>query len=295
MESMSEQNWNTEATAFNDRGTFKWWSLDKPHLKSLLNSIIIKWRGSNARVSGKLGRWAAYSYREWCAIAGLSEHQLERYFRALVDGGLIERERHRFAGSKVHAFIRPTPLALQFMGKPDDLKALGIEASAGTSAEINAGSSAGTSAGTDYTPFPISKTYKNYPFHVSKSPEGLEKGKAGEIYKISPQASAPAAGLSDDPDVIEFKAKKLAKDLVKFPEIPGPHQAKLVHPAHKAPDQWPSLSHDRKAKFYAKYLDYVGNWYTTRKMALPAELGAMSAAIPATNEDGFAGMKKFGE
>ena len=43
-----------------DLADFKVWSLQNPNALNLLKEIIYQWRGSNAKVKGKPGRWAVW-------------------------------------------------------------------------------------------------------------------------------------------------------------------------------------------------------------------------------------------
>jgi hypothetical protein len=46
---------------------------------------------------------------------------LDRALKELVESNLIDRERHRFAGSEVRTFLRPTAVALKYLGRPQDM------------------------------------------------------------------------------------------------------------------------------------------------------------------------------
>ena len=133
-----------------DAGDFKAWKLQHPNARVLLDVMIFRWRVASARVLGRPGKWAAFDAEQWCAWSKLSHDQYKRALRLLVRDGLVIRERHRFGGSTVLAFIQPTPLALTYQGKEGDLARLG-KAAALTITPTAAPSTAPTGAPTDYT------------------------------------------------------------------------------------------------------------------------------------------------
>ncbi|MBB6194000.1 hypothetical protein FHS51_004266 [Sphingobium wenxiniae] len=85
-----------------DLSDFKVWRLQNPNAHKLLKEIIFRWRGSNAKVKGRPGRWTVWPIQQWADWAGLSSDQTERALQCLELEGLILRERHRWAGSTVN-------------------------------------------------------------------------------------------------------------------------------------------------------------------------------------------------
>jgi hypothetical protein len=181
---------------------------------------------------------------------------------------LIDRERHRFQGSKVRAFIRPTALALRYLGRPSDIKTAATTAvtTAGASAATTAAISAGITAGTDHTSLPSSLS-ESKSSTVSKGKEG-----PGEDMKIDYKAVMKSMNLKiekgmemseefiDDMKAMALsKEKKLQNLLKKFPMLKGPHEAKVKHPYEMHGVAWISWSAELQAKGYAKYRAYVEN------------------------------------
>ncbi len=159
-----------------DLADFKVWRLQNPNDHRLLKEIIFRWRGCNAKVRGKRGRWAVYPIQQWAEWSGLSLDQTERALPRLVLEGLILRERHRWAGTEVRAFLQPTQVAFTYMGRPGDLERLSgkmSKADAGNSA----GAGAGTNAGTDHTSLPSPPTNSSKKKEKSECPSGEGKGK----------------------------------------------------------------------------------------------------------------------
>ena len=228
-----------------DLADFKVWRLQSPNAHKLLKEIIFRWRGSSAKVKGKPGRWAVYPILQWAEWAGLSSDQTERGLRVLSLEGLIQRERHRWAGIEVRAFIQPTKLALQYAGRPADLDRLLNGVSKG-GAGNGAGSTAGISAGTDYTSLPST------PIKSSKKKEtilsfGEGKGKAATEVAPPPQTLTP-------------QSPPLPNGSQPFPVLKGKHEKAVQHPSLKFPN-WPNFSSELKAKIYATYENHVSNWY----------------------------------
>ncbi|TCP90932.1 hypothetical protein C8J31_101784 [Rhizobium sp. PP-CC-2G-626] len=274
---------------------FKWWRLQNRFPATLLKEIIFRWRGANARIPYDISPWIAYpapTWRKW--MGDVSASKLERGLRHLVEIGFLKRERHKFAGSSICAFLQPTPAALTFMGRPEDIvrlrlktppaKPLAANENDGTSDGTLDGTVDGTVDGTDYTSFsslPSSSSYSTKGKTVFQTGKG--KGKVGEEKnkkkpptpaakpepqpeaKPEPKAHVPDPVLSDDDAKFEAalakinanKAKKAAK---LYPELKGAHEKFVQHPATKYP-KWPSWSDELKAKIYASYQEYVDNWY----------------------------------
>jgi hypothetical protein len=107
-----------------DASDFKAWKRQNSNAEKLLFKVIHRWRVSNARLRGRPGKWVANPIDFWTKEAQLSRDQIKRLLSTLELDGLIIRERGWFAGSKVHTFLQPTPLALKHMGRPDDMDRL---------------------------------------------------------------------------------------------------------------------------------------------------------------------------
>lgn len=211
-----------------DEGDWKFWQLSRPNARRLLKEIIFQWRNCSAKVPGKPGRWAVYPIAYWCEATGLSRDKVERALKELVEFGLLNRERHRFAGSEVRAFLQPTALALKYGGRPQDLARI-----AGPLQGTNAGTSAGTGAATDYTPVPSSSPKS--PKTENEKEDTFESGK----------------GMEGQPDQLAHPV---------FPEKKGPHEKYVVYPGKKFAN-WQSFSDELKGSIYAKYLACIDNWY----------------------------------
>lgn len=262
---------------------FKWWRLQNELPAALLKEIIFRWRGSNAKVDGDPAPWVAYPHRRWRVwMGGISESSFERALKKLVQAGLLERERHRFAGTTTCAFLRPTATALKHLGRPGDevrlsvnkpkTKALKSKAFDGSVDGTHDGTGDGTLDGSDYTSFP---SFSNHSSNSTKSEACLEPGKGkeksgeekkGKVKVIHIPAKVTTAPAPIDPDDLEFSAawEKLqaakAKNQNKlFPELKGAHQKAVKHPSHNP--KWPSLSQKVQAELYEKYQTYVANWY----------------------------------
>lgn len=242
---------------------FKSWRLMRPNESKLLREIIFRWRASTIRVPGAPGKWAVYPIKLWCEWAVLSPDQVERALPTLELDGLIRRERHRFRGTTVRAFIQPTDLALAFLGRPQE-QVVAKAALAGA----HAGISAGTNAGTDYTSFSSSITDSK---KASPSFHEEEKGKAHAMKeKKKPHTKAvPDVDLvGGDPEMLEkikeIKKSKIPKEakraalLKLMPVIEGLAEFKVWHPSDKHPD-WHSWSPALHLKRYAKYCEYAAN------------------------------------
>lgn len=171
-----------------DVGDFKAWKCQHPNARVLLEVMIFRWRVASARVLGRPGKWAAFDAEQWCAWAKLSHDQYKRALRVLVRDGLVIRERHRFGGSTVLAFIQPTPLALTYQGKEGDFARLG-KAAALTIAPTAAPSPAPTGAPSDHTTIttvttpPPSQQFCDPPPCIAPAPHGSGKTTGGEQEK----------------------------------------------------------------------------------------------------------------
>jgi hypothetical protein len=230
-------------------GSFKFWRIQKPNAAKLLKEIIFRWRGASAYVPGTPGKWVVWPRERWCEWSGLSRNQLDRALKELVESALIDRERHRFAGSEVRTFLRPTAVALKYLGRPQDM-ALAVPASEKVS-EKSTGkitektcekASEKISEKTDYTSIPsISSNPK-------KSTSTITDGNGN-------------AGEDDEEDKIfaELIAKKQKAADKLYPEKLGPHQKSLKHPARMFPN-WLSYSTKVQDSLYQKYLVYIDNW-----------------------------------
>lgn len=243
-----------------DLADFKVWSLQNPNALKLLKEIIFRWRGSSAKVKGKPGRWAVWPIQRWAEWAGLSSDQTERALRHLVLEGLILRERHRWAGAEVRAFIQPTLLALQYKGRPGDVARLSGSVDK-LGAVAPAGASAGTGAGTDYTSIPSSPT-KSSKKNEAELSFGEGKGKAAAKGSPSPQTLTP-------------QSPPLPQDGDAFPILKGKHEKAVRHPSVKFPD-WESYSPKLKAEIYATYTSHVANWYKGKKGKAYAPVNEMT-------------------
>jgi len=188
-----------------DAGDFKAWKLQHPNARVLLDVMIFRWRVASARVLGRPGKWAAFDAEQWCAWSKLSYDQYKRALRVLVRDGLVIRERHRFGGLTVLAFIQPTPLALIYQGKEGDFARLG-KAAALTIAPIAAPSAAPTGAPTDHTTIttvttpPSSQQNCDPPPCIAPTPHGSGKTTGGEQEKGNvipfPTATTDAKSLT---------------------------------------------------------------------------------------------------
>lgn len=266
--------------AFENKEEFKAWRHGFKDLHAFLGVIIFEWRGSSAKVASKPngGVWAAYDRAHWMKKSGLSADQVKRYFGKLQALGLIERERHRYAGSNNLVWVRPTAAALEFMSnRPQDKARLGKLSKAVIAPPVappDAPPLAPPVAPSDYTSFPYSSnktTIQQADF--SSSPEEGE-GKAGGNLKSETKTNVvklkfpakkvvPAIEPIDEIEAIAaaIKAKKLDKLKAQFPVIEGPHQAKVKHPGDM--HGWATFagwSSGLQAKRYGYYLSLIDNW-----------------------------------
>jgi hypothetical protein len=125
--SLKTADTNSTGQPINTPAAIKGFCRQYPKAASLFGKIIGKWRGSTARCPGKEGFWAAYPYREWLPYADFqSESTLKRHLDILEEAGLIQRECHKHGGSRVLAFIRPSPNGLSLSSpRPTDWTHLG--------------------------------------------------------------------------------------------------------------------------------------------------------------------------
>lgn len=128
---------------------FRAWALNHPNAAKLLKEVMFFWRGANMRVRGKPGPWVVYPRNFWCEQTGLSLDQVKRAFKVLETDQLLRRERHRFNGTEVRAYLQPTMRAVDFVGKAGDRNRL-------------EGVYAPTSAPTDYTSLSSSSSFSRH-------------------------------------------------------------------------------------------------------------------------------------
>jgi hypothetical protein len=265
-----------------DEHDFKGWRLTKPNPAKLLKEIVFRHRGASIRVAGKPGKWAVWPVAIWCEWTALSRDQVERALRILELDGLIRRERHRFGGTTVCAFIQPTVLALLYLGRPDEKQAAQA-AMTGTGAPTSAGANAGTGAGTDYTSLSSSSTSSTFP---KKAPSSLcEKGKGkgpheGVLLSQKPASIAVAIVpkvVAHDPGVVggdpvlleKLKAIKQNHKLDKagkreallklLPPITSASAAGVKHPSDMHAKSWHGWSPEMHVKRYGVYCEYAAN------------------------------------
>ncbi|MCP2129183.1 hypothetical protein [Bradyrhizobium ottawaense] len=242
---------------------FKFWRIQNPNADKLLREIIFRWRGASAYVRGKPGKWVVWPRERWCEWTGLSRNQLDRALKELVDSSLINRERHRFAGSEVRTFVRPTQTSLKHLGRPQDIAQLAAAAQTEGFAE-------------KLTEKPAEKSVEKTGEKISEETDYTSIPSSSIKSTITP-SPAEATGLSSDPegegkvgeDEIDITYAKLQevkteKDKKLFPEKLGPHQKDVKHPSILFP-KWASFSHELKVKFYSRYLEYVDNWKNGKK------------------------------
>lgn len=201
--------------AIDGQSDFKAWRLHYPNSAKLLEVIIYRWRGASAQIRGKSGKWAAFSAEQWCAWSKLSHDQFKRALRILEQDRLVIRERHRFGGLKVHAFLQPTTLALIHGGKDSDFSRLGKPYPPPLN-QTNAPNAAPTGAPSDHTIITID-TNPPYSSEVCDPPAGITKQgsipsnsvggeSTGKMIDKCPPQSGNTAQMPDplklDPDVI---------------------------------------------------------------------------------------------
>jgi hypothetical protein len=238
---------------------FKWWRLQKKSAYKLLKEIVFRWRGSSGRVAGRSGKWVVYPRETWSFWTGLSRNQTDRALKELVDVGLIERERHRFAGTEVRAYVRPTALAIKYVGKKGDAAYLGSpgeKSAEKKDAKPSEKTGEKSNEKSDYTSIPsvppltIKPKNTTEEVHVSQTEEG--KGKAGET------------GEEFEEQLLKLNATKKAKDEKSYPELKGHHEKFVKHPSKIFPE-WNSYSTKLKSQLYGQYVQYVENWTKGKK------------------------------
>jgi hypothetical protein len=273
--------------AFDNKEEFKAWKLNSPNLYLLLDRVVFHWRGNAAKVRGRPdgGVWSAHTQAFWMEQTQLSKDQVKRGMAELQATGLIERERHRFAGCNNLTWVRPTRLALRMMGgRPTDEARLG-KPNAPPVAPPHALPLAPPVAPTDYTSFPYhsKKTTVTTGSATSSHEEGKEgfggEKKKGTIIKlpIPKKEPVPATAVQpvDDVDVIfaKMQAKKAVKKLAgiellkqQYPVIEGPHKAFVKHPGeYYGWEHFASWSPEKRAEKYAQYLEWIENWKAGKK------------------------------
>ncbi len=192
-----------------DEAEFRGWCLDKPTLAKVLDTIIFRWKVSVIRIKGTPGYWAVYSLDQWAAWAKLPRRTLQSALTDLEAEGLIERDRSRFAGSKVRSYIRPTILALDLSRKSDLIHRLGPAVSGPVGAigsAIGSAISGAIGSATDHTYFPtvlplhlINKKDGEVPSGLAVSQIKIQEGGKIEEKKEEPPASSgsPAGAWID--------------------------------------------------------------------------------------------------
>lgn len=247
-------------------GAFKFWRIQKPNAAKLLKEIIFRWRGASGYVRGKPGKWVVWPRERWCEWTGLSRNQLDRALKELVESDLIYRERHRFAGSEVRTFLRPTQIALKHLGRPQDVAQPVTAAQSEGDAEKPTEKSdkkfaekSGEKIGekTDYTSIP---SVSNDPTITSFSTETI-----GPVIPVHQEGKGKDGGDAIDEEdefdkaYAKFQATKKQKDEKQFPKLHGPHEKHVKHPSEKFA-KWHSFSMELKIKWYARYVEYIENW-----------------------------------
>lgn len=244
---------------------FKFWRLNRPNAAKLLKEVVFRWRGASAFIRGKPGKWVVWPRERWAEWTGLSRNQLDRALRELEECGLIERERHRFAGREVRVFLRPTALALNYLEKPTSAKPqkenstsqpkhTGTlaqqtpkhtleKATANTDAGIHERADEKIGEKSDYTSFPFSS--KETTELISSQNIDASKGSAGND--------------KDDAKVLQWFEKKNAKIDDQYPKIKGYHEKKVRHPSLLHAN-WYSFSTKVQSELYKKYLLYIDNF-----------------------------------
>jgi hypothetical protein len=95
---------------------FAAWTAQYPAPARTFGIMLRRWMGSKSTVRGIPGYWAAWSYPTWAERAGVSVATFKRHLDRIEEAGILERQLHRHGGTKVLAYIRPTPLALMVAG-----------------------------------------------------------------------------------------------------------------------------------------------------------------------------------
>ncbi len=107
------------------KADFRMFRLQCANPATLLDTIILRWRDSHAHMPNDPHPWAVWPLVQWSewlgwggGIAGTTK--VKRALRVLEDHKLIERRRYPFGGKTFYAYLRPTKLALEHAGKPQD-------------------------------------------------------------------------------------------------------------------------------------------------------------------------------
>ena len=246
-------------------GAFKFWRLNNPNAALLLKEILFRWRGASAYVRGKRGTWVVWPRERWCEWTGLSRNQLDRALKELAECKLVERERHKFAGREVRTYLRPTALALKYIGKPQDLQKAGLtgndtiapiseQTAKHTAANTCKAAGEKTSEKSDYTSLHYNSKKPSTPTTTTGAtgPTEQEEGSAGDAFDEFEKIH------------LAYKAKKQKILDQKYPTKKGPHENFVKHPSDLYPN-WLSFSDHVKARLYKKYLTYVENWEKGKK------------------------------
>lgn len=284
----------------NDASDFRAWKQQNPNAEKLLFKIIFRWRVSSARHSEQPGKWVANPINFWAKEAQLSRDQTKRALRILKLDGLVIRARGWFAGSKVHPFLQPTPLALTYMGRPGDLgrleaslaqvpspkKAKPAQMVAPIDAPSDAPIGAPIAAPTITSPSIPSKPSKpamptNAHGHAQgKGKEGfggkekkklILKKKSGPEAPIAPPTPQQLGAEIADAKMKakEARAKKLLPVLLKkFPIWEGPHRKgkkPVRHPYEMHGWKWATWSPAKIVERNTVYEEYVANWYVGKQ------------------------------
>jgi hypothetical protein len=277
-----------------DLRTFKFFTLQHPKPMSLLREIIWQWNRGYGFAPDRLGEWVVKPLDEWSAhMGGVPRRTLQRWLKLLDDNGLIEREPHRFQGTKTLAFLRPTPVALKHMGKAGDVKRLTIpksvpkkapkKALAGATGGVIGGAAGGAVGGAlDHITLPSPSSHSSiqkiaHAHAPAKGKEGFgEKAKKKLVLKtkkVEPETPIPPATPQQiDAEIADAKmkakearAKKLLPMLLKkFPIWEGPHRKgpnPVWHHYERYGWKWATWTLPKIVERYAAYEEHVANWY----------------------------------
>ncbi len=118
-----------KACPFESEEDYKGFAAQYPNEAAFFGKIVVRWRGSKAKLKSTPGYWAAYPYADWAERMKCSVPTIKRWLNRLEDHGLIERYRSKWGGKAVYTYIRPTPAGLAFAkARPTDIQHLGFEA-----------------------------------------------------------------------------------------------------------------------------------------------------------------------
>lgn len=283
---------------------FKFWALNNPNAFTLLKEILFRWRQSSGQVPGKPGKWTVWPRDRWSEWTPLSRDQVKRELKRLVDHGMILRERHRFAGTEVRAFMQPTEKTLTHLGKPADLARIGkaiATTGAPTSAPITAPTNAPTNAPTDYTSIlsiPALADHSSLPAKGGGTGKSVNMGKKGKgstgkkkmhnaPAKTSPPLEPDQQGDDLDACIEKMLTKGFTKTFTEFPPLKGPHEEKVKHPVFLYPKEWRNFSPAVQKKLYDKYVGFVANTLGKMKSKAPFPKKADYVSVP-VSPDGLA-------